>query len=86
MSIRFVHSLMIDGVAAGIGSVISLPTIVTLFFFLSILEDTGYMARAGLRDGPAAAQDRLVRAQYRPHADWVWLFGLLLSCRPGPFQ
>ena len=41
-----VHSLVIDGVCNGVGSVISfLPTIVTLFFFLSILEDTGYMAR-----------------------------------------
>ena len=41
-----VHSLVIDGAAQGIGSVLSfLPAIVTLFFFLSILEDTGYMAR-----------------------------------------
>ncbi len=41
-----VHSLVIDGVFAGVGSVLSfLPTIVILFFFLSILEDTGYMAR-----------------------------------------
>ena len=41
-----VHSLIIDGVFAGVGSVLSfLPIIVTLFFFLSILEDTGYMAR-----------------------------------------
>ena len=41
-----VRSLVVDGVCKGVGSVISfLPTIVTLFFFLSILEDTGYMAR-----------------------------------------
>ena len=41
-----VHSLIIDGVFAGVGSVlVFLPIIVTLFFFLSILEDTGYMAR-----------------------------------------
>ena len=41
-----VHSLLIDGVFAGVGSVLSfLPIIVVLFFFLSILEDTGYMAR-----------------------------------------
>lgn len=41
-----VHSLVIDGVFAGVGSVLSfLPIIVVLFFFLSILEDTGYMAR-----------------------------------------
>ena len=41
-----VHSLMIDGIFAGVGSVVSfLPIIVVMFFFLSILEDTGYMAR-----------------------------------------
>ena len=41
-----VHSLVIDGIFAGVGTVLEfLPTIVTLFFFLSILEDTGYMAR-----------------------------------------
>lgn len=41
-----VHSLIIDGVFAGVGSVLSfLPLIVVLFFFLSVLEDTGYMAR-----------------------------------------
>ena len=41
-----VHSLIIDGIFNGVGSVLSfLPIIVTLFFFLSILEDSGYMAR-----------------------------------------
>lgn len=41
-----VHSLIIDGVFAGVGSVLNfLPIIVVLFFFLSILEDSGYMAR-----------------------------------------
>ena len=41
-----VHSLIIDGIFAGVGSVVSfLPIIVVMFFFLSILEDTGYMAR-----------------------------------------
>ncbi len=41
-----VQSLVIDGIFAGVGSVLSfLPTIVVLFFFLSILEDSGYMAR-----------------------------------------
>jgi ferrous iron transport protein B len=41
-----VQSLIIDGIFAGVGSVLSfLPIIVTLFFFLSILEDTGYIAR-----------------------------------------
>ena len=41
-----VHSLVIDGIFAGVGSVLSfLPIIVVLFFFLSVLEDSGYMAR-----------------------------------------
>lgn len=48
------HSLIINGVFAGVGSVLSfLPIIVTLFFFLSLLEDTGYMARiAFIMDKP----------------------------------
>lgn len=51
-----VHSLIIDGVFTGVGSVLSfLPIIVTLFFFLSILEDTGYMARV------AFVMDKLLR-------------------------
>ena len=51
-----VHSLVIDGIFAGVGSVISfLPLIVTLFFFLSILEDSGYMARV------AFVMDKLLR-------------------------
>ena len=53
---RVVHSLVIDGLFAGVGSVLSfLPLIVTLFFFLSILEDTGYMARV------AFVMDKLLR-------------------------
>ncbi len=49
-----IHSLIIDGIFAGVGSVLSfLPLIVTLFFFLSVLEDTGYMARiAFIMDKP----------------------------------
>ena len=51
-----VHSLIIDGIFAGVGSVLSfLPLIVTLFFFLSILEDSGYMARV------AFVMDKLLR-------------------------
>lgn len=51
-----VHSLVIDGVFNGVGSVLSfLPLIVTLFFFLSLLEDTGYMARV------AFVMDKLLR-------------------------
>ena len=41
-----IHSLIIEGIFAGVGAVLSfLPIIVTLFFFLSLLEDSGYMAR-----------------------------------------
>ena len=50
------RSLVIDGIFNGVGSVLSfLPTIVTLFFFLSILEDSGYMARV------AFVMDKLLR-------------------------
>ncbi len=50
------HSLVIDGIFSGVGSVVSfLPIIVTLFFFLSLLEDTGYMARV------AFVMDKLLR-------------------------
>lgn len=50
------HSLVIDGIFNGVGSVLSfLPVIVTLFFFLSILEDSGYMARV------AFVMDKLLR-------------------------
>ena len=51
-----VHSLIIDGVFNGVGSVIGfLPVIITLFFFLSVLEDSGYMARV------AFVMDKLLR-------------------------
>lgn len=51
-----IRSLIIDGIFNGVGSVLSfLPTIVTLFFFLSILEDSGYMARV------AFVMDKLLR-------------------------
>ena len=51
-----VHSLVIDGIFGGVGAVLSfLPIIVTLFFFLSVLEDTGYMARV------AFVMDKLLR-------------------------
>ncbi len=51
-----VHSLVTDGILAGIGSVLSfLPIIVVLFFFLSLLEDTGYMARVSF------VMDKLLR-------------------------
>ena len=51
-----VHSLIVDGIFAGVGSVLTfLPIIVVLFFFLSVLEDTGYMARV------AFVMDKLLR-------------------------
>lgn len=51
-----VHAMVVEGVCNGIGSVISfLPTIVTLFLFLSIMEDSGYMARV------AFVMDKLLR-------------------------
>jgi ferrous iron transport protein B len=51
-----IHSLIIDGIFTGVGSVLSfLPIIVTLFFFLSLLEDSGYIARV------AFVMDRLLR-------------------------
>lgn len=53
---RALHSLLIDGIFNGVGSVLSfLPIIVTLFFFLSMLEDSGYMARV------AFVMDKLLR-------------------------
>lgn len=51
-----IHSLIIDGVFAGVGSVLTfLPLIIVLFFFLSLLEDSGYMARV------AFVMDKLLR-------------------------
>ena len=50
------HGLIIDGIFAGVGSVLSfLPIIVTLFFFLSLMEDSGYIARV------AFFMDKLLR-------------------------
>ena len=51
-----IHSLIVEGIFQGVGSVLSfVPVVVTLFFFLSILEDTGYMARV------AFVMDKLLR-------------------------
>ena len=53
---QFLHSLITDGILKGVGSVVSfVPIIVTLFFFLSLLEDSGYMARI------AFVMDKLLR-------------------------
>ncbi len=67
------HALVIDGIVQGVGTVISfLPTIVTLYFFLSILEDTGYMARV------AFVMDRLLR---RIGLSGRSIVPLLVGCR-----
>ena len=72
-----VHSLVIDGIFTGVGSVLSfLPIIVTLFFFLSLLEDTGYMARVAfvMSFGP----------QHRAHAHRLWLYSARRNGQPHP--
>lgn len=69
--------LVCDGVIAGLGAVLAfLPQILLLFFFLSILEDSGYMARAAFimdRDGSCAACDRPFRQIICSNADGVWV-------------
>ena len=81
-----VHSLVIDGIFAGVGSVLSfLPTIVILFFFLSILEDTGYMARvAFVMDNCCAAL--AFGPQLCAHAGGLRLLGSRHYGNPHPFQ
>ena len=62
-------SLVCDGIIAGVGGVLSfLPQIALLFFFLSFLEDSGYMSRA------AFIMDRLWKGLH-PHAHGLWLLG-----------
>lgn len=79
-------SLVTDGVCGGVGAVIGfLPTIVTLFFFLSILEDSGYMARvAFVMDKP------LRRLAFRDAAScrclWALAARFRLLCRRAPSQ
>ena len=81
-----IHGLLIDGVFNGVGSVLSfLPTIVTLFFFLSFLEDSGYMARV------AFVMDTLLRkiglsgrSKHRPDADRLRLHGPGRDGEPHP--
>ena len=81
-----VHSLVVDGIANGVGSVLSfLPTIVTLFFFLSILEDTGYMARV------AFVMDQLLRRIGLSGRSFVPMLVASAArfpplCNPHPFQ
>ena len=81
-----VHSLIIDGVFAGVGSVLSfLPIIVVLFFFLSILEDSGYMA-----GWPLLWIRLCVRSAIRPklcaYAHRLRLYGAGDYVRPHPQQ
>ncbi|MFR4579978.1 MAG: nucleoside recognition domain-containing protein [Clostridium fessum] len=69
---RCVHSLLIDGVCNGVGSVLSfLPIVVTLFFFLSLLEDSGYMARVAFVMDKLLRKDRPFRTEHRADADWL---------------
>ena len=75
MSMHVLHSLVIDGIFNGVGSVLSfLPIIVTLFFFLSLLEDSGYMARV------AFVMDKLLRKiglsgrSIVPMLSWIWMY------------
>ena len=70
------QSLVVDGILSGIGSVIGfLPTIVTLFFFLSILEDTGYMARVAFVMDKLLRKIGLFRKKLCADADRIRLFG-----------
>ncbi len=70
-----IHSLVIDGIFTGVGSVLSfLPIIVTLFFFLSLMEDSGYIARV------AFVMDKLLRkiglfwTKHCTNAYRLWLY------------
>lgn len=76
-----VHSLVIDGIFTGVGSVLSfLPIIVTLFFFLSLMEDSGYIARV------AFVMDKLLRKiglSGLKHCSFVDRFWLYCACRYG---
>ena len=73
-----VHSLVIDGIFAGVGSVLSfLPVIVVLFFFLSILEDSGYMARiAFVMDKLLQKNMAILRQKFCSYAYWLRLFSV----------
>lgn len=73
-----VHSLVIDGLFGGVGNVVSfLPIIVVLFFFLSMLEDTGYMARV------AFVMDKLLRRIGLPEKRCADAHRLWLHCSGG---
>lgn len=69
------HSLVIDGIFNGVGSVLSfLPIIVTLFLFLSLLEDSGYMARVAFIMDKAFKKNRTFRQKHSPYAHRLRLY------------
>ncbi len=69
------HSLVIDGIFNGVGSVLSfLPIIVTLFFFLSLLEDSGYMARVAFVMDKPLRKIGLSGRSIVSDAGWIWLY------------
>lgn len=73
------HSLIIDGIFSGVGSVLSfVPIIVILFLFLSLLEDSGYMARVAFVMDKLLQQNRSVRQKYCSHA---YRFRMHCPCR-----
>ena len=81
------ESLLVDGVGAGVGAVIGfLPTIVTLFFFLSILEDSGYMARVAFVMDRAMRKIGLSGAKHRAAAYGIRLLGSLHHGNAHAFQ
>lgn len=82
-----VQSLVIDGIFGGVGGVLSfLPIIVTLFFFLSLLEDSGYMARVAFIMDKLLRKLGLSRTEHRPHAGGLRLHGAGSHGQPEPFR
>lgn len=70
------HGLIIDGIFTGVGSVLSfLPIIVTLFFFLSMMEDSGYIARVAFFMDKLHSKNRTFRAKHRAAFDRIRLYG-----------
>ena len=70
-----IHSLIIDGIFTGVGSVLSfLPIIVTLFFFLSLMEDSGYIARVAFVMDKMLRKIGLSGRKYCSNADWFWMY------------
>lgn len=75
------HGLVIDGIFQGVGSVLSfLPIIVTLFFFLSLMEDSGYIARVAFFMDKLLRKDRTFRAKHSTNAHRLRLHS---ACRHG---